>query len=140
VAGCLLSLAFVVLLGCAAPGGLRAEGPAPDLSASAHQFLVLDYASRAGQRPRTLWLDEVNVAVGLRWTTWGGARATAEGTLVHAACGQASCLASPPVTGIPVRLVLDALVRRGNVGYYRHVRVTGAEPDLTDVELPVPAP
>lgn len=146
VTGILPFLALCVLPGCTAPGGLRVEGPAPDPDAAARQVLVLDYAAQPGQRPRTLRLDEVDTVVELRWSAWGGARATATGTLILAACGEASCLKAGRSDGVPVGVALDGLVRRGDARYYRHADITPSGPardwavDLTDVDLPVPAP
>jgi hypothetical protein len=145
--GLLTLLAFCCVSGCADPGGLHVEGPAPDPAASARRVLVLDYASHPAQRPRTLWLDEVRVVVRLRWSAWGGARATATGTLLLSSCGKVSCPNQSRSDTVPARLVLDGQVLRADARYYRHAAIvpTGRAArfwpvDPGGVYLPVPAP
>jgi hypothetical protein len=138
-------LALGLLYGCASPGGLRVEGPARP-SVSVRQVLVLDYGNHPGAQPPTLWLDEVTAVVELRWSGWGGPQAAATGVLVPAECAEPSCLRAQQPGGVPVRLVLDQPVQRGDTRYYSHAALTqsGSRPDWRvrdygSVRLPVPA-
>jgi hypothetical protein len=137
-------LALGLLCGCAAPGGLRVEGPARS-SVSVRQALVLDYINHPGSRPQTLWLDEVTAVVELRWSEWGGPQAVATGVLVPAECADLSCLGPQQPGRVSVRLVLDQSVQRGDTRYYSHAALvwTGPRPnsvgDYDSVRLPVPA-
>lgn len=137
-------LALSLLCGCAAPGGLRVEGPARP-SVSIRQVLVLDFHHHPGSQPETLWLDEITAVVELRWSGWGGPEAVATGVPVLAECAEPSCLRPEEPDGTPVRVVLDQPVQRGDTRYYSRAALvpSGSQPDWVSdydsVPLPVPA-
>ncbi|UIX29145.1 hypothetical protein [Streptomyces sp. GQFP] len=136
--------ALAALAGCAAPGGLRVEGTAPDPLAEPRSAYVLDYASHPWRRPERLALSDVDVALRLRWSSWGASRATASGFFTTPVC-------TPRCTDLrnttfAVRVVLDGQVRRQRATYYRYATVLFRTPNpskaaqFSHVALPVPAP
>ncbi|MEV8548036.1 hypothetical protein [Streptomyces sp. NPDC051572] len=135
---------MAALAGCAAPGGLRIEGPAPDPFGGPRPAYVLDYASHPWSRPERLALSEGAVALRLRWPSWGASQVTASGFFTTPVCTP-GCAKLRNAT-FAVRLVLDGQVRRGRATYYRYATVLFRTPaastaaQFSRVALPVPAP
>ena len=96
-------LATVLLAaGCGAYQGVRVEGPAPTGAAETRTVYVLDEMGNPLQRPRDLALTEFSSLNRLRWTSWGGATATATGE-VSGTWSEHAYPAKVTLTGLELR-------------------------------------
>ncbi|WP_372410768.1 hypothetical protein [Streptomyces luteireticuli] len=136
-----LTLTAVGTTGCGGPDRLHVEGPVPSSArTAAGPVYVSDAMGRPLRRPTSFGVTEHTSLSGLRWQTWGGAKATATGRVSGMWCTTDACTES----GYPATVELSGLEDYENVAYYTRaaIRSSHLPPDqaaeLRDVRLPIP--
>jgi hypothetical protein len=134
------------LTGCAGvDGGVHVEGPAMTTIPWTGPVYITDWYGRAWQRPEEI---DPTLRLSLRrltWRDWGSSRARATGVATDETCvsGCPDGNENPPRYRVDV--VLSDPVRRGDVSFYSHARLTPVHPPapfwsqgIDDTDLGVP--
>ena len=106
--------------------GIKVEGSPVTVAPWSGPVYITDYFGRAWQHPASVFPTGRISLDDLKWRDWGSSRPRATGLATDTTCLSGCPDGDPP--GYRVEVVLTGLAKRGDVAYYRHVRLTPLHP------------